>query len=121
PRCPALPSSALRLARLRVHASALTQLYSLSLHDALPICGGAVLTELESIIPASADEADTAVFRSVDAALHFAYGNRNRGEPDSRSEEHTSELQSCENLECRLLLEKKNTLEACLQHQKCKL
>src|SRR5690606_41495607 len=28
--------------------------------------------------------------------------------PDSRSEEHTSELQSRENLVCRLLLEKKN-------------
>src|SRR5690606_40867203 len=29
--------------------------------------------------------------------------------PDSRSEEHTSELQSRENLVCRLLLEKKNS------------
>src|SRR5690606_40835817 len=29
--------------------------------------------------------------------------------PDSRSEEHTSELQSRENLVCRLLLEKKKT------------
>src|SRR5690606_41110227 len=29
------------------------------------------------------------------------------GHPDSRSEEHTSELQSRENLVCRLLLEKK--------------
>src|SRR5690606_40469879 len=28
--------------------------------------------------------------------------------PAGRSEEHTSELQSCENLVCRLLLEKKN-------------
>src|ERR1039457_3729384 len=31
------------------------------------------------------------------------------GRPDSRSEEHTSELQSPCNLVCRLLLEKKNT------------
>src|SRR5262249_59093348 len=30
-----------------------------------------------------------------------------------RSEEHTSELQSLTNLVCRLLLEKKNTLNAC--------
>src|SRR5436309_12693512 len=33
----------------------------------------------------------------------------NDGEFDVRSEEHTSELQSRENLVCRLLLEKKNT------------
>src|SRR5207302_11499737 len=32
---------------------------------------------------------------------------RGRREADSRSEEHTSELQSRENLVCRLLLEKK--------------
>src|SRR5690606_40134911 len=32
------------------------------------------------------------------------------GEPDSRSEEHTSELQSRENLVGRLLLEKKNKI-----------
>src|SRR5690606_40680058 len=33
---------------------------------------------------------------------------RARGAPPDRSEEHTSELQSRENLVCRLLLEKKN-------------
>src|SRR5436309_6057423 len=32
--------------------------------------------------------------------------------PKPRSEEHTSELQSRENLVCRLLLEKKKTLQA---------
>src|SRR2546430_12578887 len=32
---------------------------------------------------------------------------------DPRSEEHTSELQSQSNLVCRLLLEKKKTLNAC--------
>src|SRR5690606_39662847 len=36
-------------------------------------------------------------------------GGRTRS-PPSRSEEHTSELQSRENLVCRLLLEKKNTI-----------
>jgi len=41
------------------------------------------LTGLESIIPASADEADGAAFRSVESALRFALGNRYRGEPDS--------------------------------------
>jgi hypothetical protein len=41
------------------------------------------VTDIESIIPVSADEADTAAFRSLDAALRFAFGNRYRGEPDS--------------------------------------
>src|SRR5690606_41467019 len=36
-------------------------------------------------------------------------GGRARGEVGTRSEEHTSELQSRENLVCRLLLEKKNS------------
>src|SRR5690606_40529873 len=35
-----------------------------------------------------------------------------RDEPVERSEEHTSELQSRENLVCRLLLEKKDTIKA---------
>src|SRR5690606_40676061 len=34
--------------------------------------------------------------------------------PDARSEEHTSELQSRENLVCRLLLEKKNAVRHAL-------
>lgn len=41
------------------------------------------MTDIESIIPPSADEADAAAFRSVDAALRFAFGYRYRGEPDS--------------------------------------
>src|SRR2546430_4344709 len=36
--------------------------------------------------------------------------SRSRGQPERRSEEHTSELQSQSNLVCRLLLEKKNKL-----------
>src|SRR5690606_39501928 len=39
--------------------------------------------------------------------LHVGMGDGTRG-GDRRSEEHTSELQSRENLVCRLLLEKKN-------------
>src|SRR2546427_3898974 len=37
------------------------------------------------------------------------YGPEPAGERDTRSEEHTSELQSQSNLVCRLLLEKKKT------------
>src|SRR2546426_3504432 len=39
----------------------------------------------------------------------FAKWESHEGEPDARSEEHTSELQSPCNLVCRLLLEKKKT------------
>src|SRR5256885_7819500 len=64
--------------------TATTEIYTLSLHDALPICG---------VLPGH-DRAD---------AGHRAVVGRRQG----RSEEHTSELQSPCNLVCRLLLEKK--------------
>src|SRR2546430_6297747 len=63
--------------------TATTEIYTLSLHDALPIYFGA---------------AEPA--RTIDADAF-------RAEPHQlRSEEHTSELQSQSNLVCRLLLEK---------------
>src|SRR6266536_6641357 len=62
-----------------------TEIYTLSLHDALPI-SAAIVTVLVVGIGAS-----------IYAGL--------RGDP--RSEEHTSELQSRVDLVCRLLLEKK--------------
>src|SRR5471030_3382642 len=62
--------------------TATTEIYTLSLHDALPICG-----------PGEA---------STRAWLHPLRHGRN-----ARSEEHTSELQSLRHLVCRLLLEKK--------------
>src|SRR2546430_12677457 len=47
-------------------------------------------------------------FRSAcKASDAFCVGERLRTAPSSRSEEHTSELQSQSNLVCRLLLEKK--------------
>src|SRR2546430_8617761 len=53
----------------------------------------------------------TTLFRSVEPggrALGLAAPQAcERGEPEDRSEEHTSELQSQSNLVCRLLLEKK--------------
>src|SRR5438093_13564108 len=64
--------------------TATTEIYTLSLHDALPISS--------SLMPA--------------AGLLAAPAHRPR--IWRRSEEHTSELQSLTNLVCRLLLEKKN-------------
>src|SRR5207302_9087715 len=75
--------------------TATTEIYTLSLHDALPICGGADRRR----VPA----------RTGDGRLHRR-ARRDRdahGHRAARSEEHTSELQSRENLVCRLLLEKK--------------
>src|SRR6266700_6754741 len=50
----------------------------------------------------------TTLFRSVQPPLHGRHRDAARGlARKGRSEEHTSELQSRENLVCRLLLEKK--------------
>src|SRR2546427_3486719 len=73
--------------------TATTEIYTLSLHDALPICKGAG--------PALA---------LGDVRLCLCRRRRRfrrAHHPLSRSEEHTSELQSQSNLVCRLLLEKK--------------
>src|SRR5436309_14809484 len=69
--------------------TATTEIYTLSLHDALPICS-------QQALQAHADADD----------VRREHG-RARRRRDHRSEEHTSELQSRENLVCRLLLEKK--------------
>src|SRR2546427_8189321 len=72
--------------------TATTEIYTLSLHDALPICG--------------------------DFGQYGARQDRRRAQPvrrgsgRRRSEEHTSELQSQSNLVCRLLLEKKKKKKA---------
>src|SRR4051812_49740410 len=72
-----------------------TEIYTLSLHDALPISW-----------PRAIDRRDTYARRSP-AAGRAQYRSRYRARPAARSEEHTSELQSHVNLVCRLLLEKK--------------
>src|SRR5256885_8655065 len=73
--------------------TATTEIYTLSLHDALPI-------SIHSPTTASLDR------QSAERSPTFSTSPR---EPPSlpRSEEHTSELQSPCNLVCRLLLEKK--------------
>src|SRR5436309_5039103 len=96
--------------------TATTEIYTLSLHDALPI-----------FLPRPPDQPDDLIVRQP-------HGRPGTGfvvhalEHD-RSEEHTSELQSRENLVCRLLLEKKKTYrrpilsrrtcrKACLHHHR---
>src|SRR3989442_10736993 len=79
--------------------TATTEIYTLSLHDALPIC-------LRRVAPRGVALLGRA--RAV-AARPAARRRLGRGRPSRRSEEHTSELQSRPHLVCRLLLEKKNT------------
>src|SRR3712207_7475939 len=89
--------------------TATTEIYTLSLHDALPICGHllfpgrALRTQLntsarawrfQSEPPGAPGPALAGVHAADLAVVH-------------RSEEHTSELQSRQYLVCRLLLEKK--------------
>src|SRR5437016_12647234 len=73
--------------------TATTEIYTLSLHDALPIYPAA-----GRIRPQRPDPENLASHIFGDGALLVF---------DLRSEEHTSELQSLTNLVCRLLLEKK--------------
>src|SRR3989441_7804896 len=83
--------------------TATTEIYTLSLHDALPIshCVGGVGLDLE----ATDGEADRVarIRHQLAEPLHHLHGGE-------RSEEHTSELQSLAYLVCRLLLEKKKTI-----------
>src|SRR2546422_3947172 len=77
--------------------TATTEIYTLSLHDALPICNA------------------KGIWQDLVDGYGFAGGyqsvkrfiRQHRGKSSPRSEEHTSELQSRLHLVCRLLLEKK--------------
>src|SRR2546427_13083512 len=78
--------------------TATTEIYTLSLHDALPIwrpAVSAISTEVPRALPACSAS------NATEAASAFCPW------ATTRSEEHTSELQSQSNLVCRLLLEKK--------------
>src|SRR2546426_2780560 len=75
--------------------TATTEIYTLSLHDALPISSGSPRAPRHRSAPR----------RRIRASAARAARCSRSGRP--RSEEHTSELQSPCNLVCRLLLEKK--------------
>src|SRR2546425_13324778 len=88
--------------------TATTEIYTLSLHDALPISRTARpmpdgVTPSEPVgLPSLRHRAPHASRRAVPARPRCAACRT------ARSEEHTSELQSLAYLVCRLLLEKKN-------------
>src|SRR5207302_9894916 len=85
-------------------------LYTLSLHDALPICLlRPPARRQEPRAGRGARLRGLAHRRARPPARGLRAGDpRGRRGAHPRSEEHTSELQSRENLVCRLLLEKKN-------------
>src|SRR2546426_6809479 len=85
--------------------TATTEIYTLSLHDALPISS-------DSANPASSSPRAIGFSQRSFCATVPCFTSMVVGMalwiPMERSEEHTSELQSPCNLVCRLLLEKKN-------------
>src|SRR5688572_31481572 len=99
------------------HDPAATAIYTLSLHDALPI--SSCMSHRQRISePSTFGKKYRASSVIVAVACAAAARNARSAAVNSsmsrsiRSEEHTSELQSQSNLVCRLLLEKK-------KHTKC--
>src|SRR5260370_19945848 len=86
--------------------TATTEIYTLSLHDALPIFDAREL-ERDVGILRDVEEIARPKVRVTLVAPRLQAVDFNL----DRSEEHTSELQSHLNLVCRLLLEKKNTTD----------
>src|SRR2546425_7338227 len=91
--------------------TATTEIYTLSLHDALPICyRRQVRRSYPGSRPSRNHRLHCARFSEISPAL-------------PRSEEHTSELQSLAYLVCRLLLEKKKnrlrTRDICQSNVQC--
>src|SRR2546428_5946655 len=83
--------------------TATTEIYTLSLHDALPIFAkAAALGFISDLVAGGGGVIDP------DAVMNWLTTTAD-GRQCLRSEEHTSELQSRSDLVCRLLLEKKKT------------
>src|SRR2546429_8828711 len=76
--------------------TATTEIYTLSLHDALPISKHFDI----AVLGRHHESGETGLARGFDGRARF-------DQAADRSEEHTSELQSRLHLVCRLLLEKK--------------
>src|SRR6476646_10985178 len=80
--------------------TATTEIYTLSLHDALPICSCSL--------------------RRTSTLVGGRHGHFTNIRCRTRSEEHTSELQPHSDLVCRLLLEKKKNKKYKIHTQKKK-
>src|SRR3712207_7937782 len=88
--------------------TATTEIYTLSLHDALPISSAPPDESGGDRSPQACSLRETDGAQPRRSARHGETGReQRRGDDGQRSEEHTSELQSRQYLVCRLLLEKK--------------
>src|SRR5205085_11672385 len=90
------------------NATATTDIYTLSLHDALPIFNAV----LDAVKGAGIEPISSDITMRPTNSVQVTGGTAQqvlRLMEALRSEEHTSELQSQSNLVCRLLLEKKKT------------
>src|SRR3712207_9013492 len=101
--------------------TATTEIYTLSLHDALPICASTPRASSTSGTDAALGWAISRAAVSpgsvsTRSAIRPSFGGSSSS--IRRSEEHKSELQSRQYLVCRLLLEKKQTQAKCLRAQK---
>src|SRR3712207_8332153 len=88
--------------------TATTEIYTLSLHDALPIYLGGRVADRHAAMGAFSRGRHSEFLLPFGAAEGVPAGTSYRTR--SRSEEHTSELQSRQYLVCRLLLEKKKMI-----------
>src|SRR5690606_40129254 len=97
-------------------ASAPTGIHTLSLHDALPISGNFFnnivgLSFFKYLSGNPLAVAHVCFLYVITQIQTDQLGHQPIADVAIRSEEHTSELQSRENLVCRLLLEKRNITE----------
>src|SRR3712207_8288041 len=93
--------------------TATTEIYTLSLHDALPISSAEAASHTEGSV--SMPGVTEVVERPAAVRVRYQDLSGAVREEEARSEEHTSELQSRQYLVCRLLLEKKNTTGSSVQ------
>src|SRR5207244_12057366 len=102
--------------RALCHATVPTSISTLSLHDALPIWDapvGSVASDIHPGVLQRRCELNIEQSRVRIANVKVVYSlpkSRLIAISKTRSEEHTSELQSPDHIVCRLLLEKKKTL-----------
>src|SRR5205085_6456804 len=83
-----------------------TDIYTLSLHDALPICQTHI-SRFVVVRVANLKHRAVIIYSEIQAETDGVVCPSLKNTKTHRSEEHTSELQSQSNLVCRLLLEKK--------------
>src|SRR3712207_8798372 len=100
--------------------TATTEIYTLSLHDALPIFGRLVDHQPGHTALGVQGKLHVIQLQAKVLCCNSGILHAHLVSPlSARSEEHTSELQSRQYLVCRLLLEKKKQLQQTTTHNLC--